>query len=98
MSGHVSCCLRPDKLMEETEELSHQRAQREVRLLHVLVLLHPLNKRLCVQELQRLNLVLEEEKLKFEEVVTELKTEQEHIKRYTQPVFAFLHERAVTCV
>uniref|UniRef100_A0A674PG27 Pleckstrin homology and coiled-coil domain containing D1 n=1 Tax=Takifugu rubripes TaxID=31033 RepID=A0A674PG27_TAKRU len=48
------------KLMEETEELSHQRAQRE--------------------ELQRLNLVLEEEKLKFEEVVMELKAEQEHIK------------------
>ncbi|KAG8013119.1 Pleckstrin-like proteiny domain-containing family D member 1, partial [Nibea albiflora] len=42
-----------DKLMEETEELSHQRAQREV---------------------------LEEEKMKFEEVVLELKAEQEHIK------------------
>lgn len=84
--------------MEETEELSHQRAQREVRLPHVLVLLHPLNKSVCVQELQRLNLVLEEEKLKFEEVVTELKAEQEHIKQYTQPVFPFLHERAVTCV
>lgn len=26
-------CLSADKLMEETEELSHQRAQREVRLL-----------------------------------------------------------------
>ncbi|KAM3594055.1 uncharacterized protein V6R79_001445 [Siganus canaliculatus] len=49
-----------DKLMEETEELSHQRAQRE--------------------ELERLNQVLEEEKLKFEEVVLELKAEQEHIK------------------
>ncbi|XP_070777016.1 pleckstrin homology domain-containing family D member 1 [Enoplosus armatus] len=49
-----------DKLMEETEELSHQRAQRE--------------------ELERLNLVLEEEKTKFEEVVQELKAEQEHIK------------------
>ncbi|KAL7380435.1 hypothetical protein ABVT39_017936 [Epinephelus coioides] len=49
-----------DKLMEETEELSHQRAQRE--------------------ELERLNQVLEEEKLKFEEVVVELKAEQEHIK------------------
>ncbi|KAM9708110.1 pleckstrin homology domain-containing family D member 1 isoform 3-T4 [Menidia menidia] len=36
-----------DKLMEETEELSHQRAQRE--------------------ELERLNQVLEEEKMKFEE-------------------------------
>ncbi|XP_056151426.1 pleckstrin homology domain-containing family D member 1 [Lampris incognitus] len=49
-----------DKLMEETEELSHQRAQRE--------------------ELERLNQVLEEEKLKFEEVVLELKVEQEQIK------------------
>ncbi|XP_031702911.1 pleckstrin homology domain-containing family D member 1 [Anarrhichthys ocellatus] len=49
-----------DKLMEETEELGHQRAQRE--------------------ELERLNQVLEEEKLKFEEVVVELKAEQEHIK------------------
>ncbi|XP_068578003.1 pleckstrin homology domain-containing family D member 1 [Cebidichthys violaceus] len=49
-----------DKLMEETEELSHQRAQRE--------------------ELERLNQVLEEEKMKFEEVVVELKAEQEHIK------------------
>ncbi|XP_068608356.1 pleckstrin homology domain-containing family D member 1 [Brachionichthys hirsutus] len=49
-----------DKLMEETEELSQQRAQRE--------------------ELERLNQVLEEEKMKFEEVVLELKTEQEHIK------------------
>uniref|UniRef100_A0A3Q1C217 PH domain-containing protein n=1 Tax=Amphiprion ocellaris TaxID=80972 RepID=A0A3Q1C217_AMPOC len=42
-----------DKLMEETEELSHQRAQRE--------------------ELERLNQVLEDEKMKFEEVVLELK-------------------------
>ncbi|KAK9533982.1 hypothetical protein VZT92_009059 [Zoarces viviparus] len=49
-----------DKLMEETEELGHQRAQRE--------------------ELERLNQVLEEEKMKFEEVVVELKAEQEHIK------------------
>ncbi|XP_054470425.1 pleckstrin homology domain-containing family D member 1 [Anoplopoma fimbria] len=49
-----------DKLMEETEELSHQRAERE--------------------ELERLNQVLEEEKMKFEEVVVELKAEQEHIK------------------
>ncbi|XP_042357275.1 pleckstrin homology domain-containing family D member 1 [Plectropomus leopardus] len=49
-----------DKLMEETEELTHQRAQRE--------------------ELERLNQVLEEEKMKFEEVVVELKAEQEHIK------------------
>ncbi|KAM9841959.1 pleckstrin homology domain-containing family D member 1 [Aulostomus maculatus] len=49
-----------DKLMEETEELSHQRAQRE--------------------ELERLNQVLEEEKIKFEEVVLELKAEQEQIK------------------
>uniref|UniRef100_A0A7N8XK89 Pleckstrin homology domain containing, family D (with coiled-coil domains) member 1 n=1 Tax=Mastacembelus armatus TaxID=205130 RepID=A0A7N8XK89_9TELE len=49
-----------DKLMEETEELSHQRAQRE--------------------ELERLNQVLEEEKMKFEEVVLELKAEQEQIK------------------
>ncbi|XP_041827434.1 pleckstrin homology domain-containing family D member 1 [Melanotaenia boesemani] len=49
-----------DKLMEETEELTHQRAQRE--------------------ELERLNQVLEEEKMKFEEVVLELKAEQEHIK------------------
>ncbi|XP_069391521.1 pleckstrin homology domain-containing family D member 1 [Paralichthys olivaceus] len=50
-----------DKLMEETEELSHQRAQRE--------------------ELERLNQVLEEEKMKFEEVVLELKSEQEQIKQ-----------------
>uniref|UniRef100_A0A667YH09 Pleckstrin homology and coiled-coil domain containing D1 n=1 Tax=Myripristis murdjan TaxID=586833 RepID=A0A667YH09_9TELE len=49
-----------DKLMEETEELSHQREQKE--------------------ELERLNQVLEEEKLKFEEVVVELKAEQEQIK------------------
>ncbi|CAK6975631.1 pleckstrin homology domain-containing family D member 1 [Scomber scombrus] len=49
-----------DKLMEETEELSHQRAQRE--------------------ELERLNQILEEEKMKFEEVVLELKAEQEQIK------------------
>ncbi|XP_061599379.1 pleckstrin homology domain-containing family D member 1 [Cololabis saira] len=49
-----------DKLMEETEELSHQRAQRE--------------------ELERLNQVLEEEKMKFEEVVLELKAEQEQIR------------------
>uniref|UniRef100_A0A3B5A2J5 Pleckstrin homology and coiled-coil domain containing D1 n=1 Tax=Stegastes partitus TaxID=144197 RepID=A0A3B5A2J5_9TELE len=48
------------KLMEETEELSHQRAQRE--------------------ELERLNQVLEDEKMKFEEVVLELKAEQEQIK------------------
>lgn len=34
----------------------------------------------CVQELERLNQVLEEEKMKFEEVVLELKAEQEHIK------------------
>ncbi|PWA29740.1 hypothetical protein CCH79_00007872 [Gambusia affinis] len=49
-----------DKLMEETEELSHQRAQKE--------------------ELERLTQVLEEEKRKFEEVVLELKAEQEQIK------------------
>ncbi|XP_061699738.1 pleckstrin homology domain-containing family D member 1 [Syngnathoides biaculeatus] len=49
-----------DKLMEETEELTHQRAQRE--------------------ELERLNQVLEEEKMKYEEVVLELKAEQEQIK------------------
>uniref|UniRef100_A0A3Q2YB23 Pleckstrin homology and coiled-coil domain containing D1 n=1 Tax=Hippocampus comes TaxID=109280 RepID=A0A3Q2YB23_HIPCM len=49
-----------DKLMEETEELTHQRAQRE--------------------ELERLNQVLEEEKMKYEEVVMELKAEQEQIK------------------
>uniref|UniRef100_A0A3Q1FEC5 Pleckstrin homology domain containing, family D (with coiled-coil domains) member 1 n=1 Tax=Acanthochromis polyacanthus TaxID=80966 RepID=A0A3Q1FEC5_9TELE len=49
-----------DKLMEETEELSHQRAQRE--------------------ELERLNQVLEDEKMKFEEVVLELKAEQEQIR------------------
>ncbi|XP_077945919.1 pleckstrin homology domain-containing family D member 1 isoform X2 [Gasterosteus aculeatus] len=49
-----------DKLMEETEELSHQRAQRE--------------------ELERLNQLLEEEKMKFEEVVVELTAEQENIK------------------
>uniref|UniRef100_A0A3B3ZBK0 PH domain-containing protein n=1 Tax=Periophthalmus magnuspinnatus TaxID=409849 RepID=A0A3B3ZBK0_9GOBI len=50
-----------DKLMEETEELSHQRAQRE--------------------ELERLNQILEEEKRKYEEVVMELKAEQEQIKQ-----------------
>lgn len=50
-----------DKLMEETEELSHQRAQRE--------------------ELERLNQILEEEKMKYEEVVLELKAEQEQIKQ-----------------
>lgn len=50
-----------DKLMEETEELSHQRAQRE--------------------ELERLNQILEEEKIKYEEVVMELKAEQEQIKQ-----------------
>lgn len=33
-----------------------------------------------MQELERLNQVLEEEKLKFEEVVLELKSEQEQIK------------------
>ncbi|XP_062324693.1 pleckstrin homology domain-containing family D member 1 [Osmerus eperlanus] len=49
-----------DKLMEETEELTLQREQKE--------------------ELERLNQVLEEEKQKFEEVVMELKTEQEQIK------------------
>ncbi|XP_076013419.1 pleckstrin homology domain-containing family D member 1 [Genypterus blacodes] len=49
-----------DKLMEETEELSEQRAQKE--------------------ELERLNQVLEEEKMKFEEVVLELKSEQQQIK------------------
>uniref|UniRef100_A0A8C4ZHN7 Pleckstrin homology domain containing, family D (with coiled-coil domains) member 1 n=1 Tax=Gadus morhua TaxID=8049 RepID=A0A8C4ZHN7_GADMO len=49
-----------DKLMEETEELSYQRAQTE--------------------ELERLNQVLAEEKMKFEEVVSELKSEQEQIK------------------
>lgn len=35
---------------------------------------------LYMQELERLNQVLEEEKMKFEEVVLELKAEQEHIK------------------
>ncbi|XP_041928203.1 pleckstrin homology domain-containing family D member 1 isoform X2 [Alosa sapidissima] len=49
-----------DKLMEETEELSLQREQKE--------------------ELERLNQVLEEEKQKFEEVVLELRAEQEQIK------------------
>ncbi|XP_030643235.1 pleckstrin homology domain-containing family D member 1 [Chanos chanos] len=49
-----------DKLMEETEELSLQREQKE--------------------ELERLNQVLEEEKQKFEEVVMELRAEQEQIK------------------
>lgn len=34
-----------------------------------------------LQELERLNQVLEEEKLKFEEVVMELKAEQELIKQ-----------------
>lgn len=34
LRGRVSRCLCPDKLMEETEELSHQRAQREVRRPH----------------------------------------------------------------
>uniref|UniRef100_A0A7N6ADQ7 PH domain-containing protein n=1 Tax=Anabas testudineus TaxID=64144 RepID=A0A7N6ADQ7_ANATE len=51
-----------DKLMEETEELSHQRAQKE--------------------ELERLNQVLEEEKIKYEEVVLELK-ELSHEKQRT---------------
>uniref|UniRef100_A0A672JNE6 Pleckstrin homology domain containing, family D (with coiled-coil domains) member 1 n=1 Tax=Salarias fasciatus TaxID=181472 RepID=A0A672JNE6_SALFA len=58
-----------DKLMEETEELSHQRAQRE--------------------ELERLNQVLEEEKMKFEEVVLELKAEQEQIKLISVDVWMF---------
>lgn len=31
LGGGGSPCLSADKLMEETEELSHQRAQREVR-------------------------------------------------------------------
>ena len=35
---------------------------------------------LCVQELERLNQMLEEEKQKFEEVVMELRAEQEQIK------------------
>lgn len=39
-----------------------------------------------LQELERLNQVLEEEKLKFEEVVMELKAEQELIKQYKQPL------------
>lgn len=34
-----------------------------------------------LQELERLNQVLEEEKMKFEEVVMELKAEQEHIRQ-----------------
>lgn len=46
--------------MEETEELSLQREQKE--------------------HLERLNLVLEEEKQKFEELVTELRAEQDQIK------------------
>lgn len=70
--------------MEETEELSHQRAQREVRLLHPSS--EHLNKCVSAQELERLNQVLEEEKLKFEEVVMELKAEQEHIKQYKHPL------------
>ncbi|XP_052351801.1 pleckstrin homology domain-containing family D member 1-like [Oncorhynchus keta] len=49
-----------DKLMEETEELSLQREQKE--------------------HLERLNLVLEEEKQKFEELVMELRAEQDQIK------------------
>ncbi|CAB1335691.1 unnamed protein product, partial [Coregonus sp. 'balchen'] len=49
-----------DKLMEETEELSLQREQKE--------------------RLECLNLVLEEEKQKFEELVMELRGEQEQIK------------------
>ncbi|XP_070296357.1 LOW QUALITY PROTEIN: pleckstrin homology domain-containing family D member 1 [Salvelinus sp. IW2-2015] len=49
-----------DKLMEETEELSLQREQKE--------------------HLERLNLVLDEEKQKFEELVTELRAEQDQIK------------------
>lgn len=36
-----------------------------------------------MQELERLNQILEEEKQKFEEVVVELKAEQEQIKLYT---------------
>lgn len=35
-----------------------------------------------MQELERLNQILEEEKQKFEEVVVELKAEQEQIKLY----------------
>uniref|UniRef100_A0A8C7CXM0 Pleckstrin homology and coiled-coil domain containing D1 n=1 Tax=Oncorhynchus kisutch TaxID=8019 RepID=A0A8C7CXM0_ONCKI len=53
-----------DKLMEETEELSLQREQKE--------------------HLERLNLVLEEEKQKFEELVTELRAEQDQIKLQTE--------------
>ncbi|KAL0969465.1 hypothetical protein UPYG_G00227700 [Umbra pygmaea] len=49
-----------DKLMEETEELSMQREQKE--------------------ELERINLVLEQEKLKFEEVLLELRAEQDQVK------------------
>lgn len=97
--------------MEETEELTHQRAQREVRaLFKIFTLLRCETEKqqiitseklepedvqgeindqntcsktvacMCVQELERLNQVLEEEKMKFEEVVLELKAEQEHIK------------------
>lgn len=82
--------------MEETEELSHQRAQREVRLLHPSSssFLEHLNKCVSAQELERLNQVLEEEKLKFEEVVMELKAEQEHIKQYKHPLFTFLRKSA----
>lgn len=39
-----------------------------------------------LQELERLNQVLEEEKLKFEAVVVELKAEQELIKQYKEPL------------
>lgn len=35
---------------------------------------------MSVQELERLNQILEEEKMKYEEVVLELKAEQEQIK------------------
>lgn len=41
---------------------------------------HLLGRLLFLQELERLNQVLEEEKMKFEEVVLELKAEQEHIR------------------
>lgn len=44
---------------------------------------------LFMQELERLNQILEEEKQKFEEVVVELKAEQEQIKLYTLSLDTF---------
>lgn len=81
-----------DKLMEETEELCQQREQKEVGVPHkpipfgspgagLEVVRSTLLSPLLVQELERLNQVLEAEKQRFEEVVRELRLEQEQIRR-----------------